>query len=311
MPDRNDSRASRRAFVAALAAVVLAHGSASAQDLEPRAYGNLPIGLNFVIAGYGYSTGDFATDASLPIDDVEVETHTALVAYARSIDVFGMAGKLDVVLPWAGAIGTAELLGAAQGRDVGGLADPRARFTLNFYGAPALSFAEYQSWEQDLVIGASFQVSAPLGHYDDAKLLNVGTNRWFFKPELGVSKRLGRFTLELAPAVTFYTDNDDFLGERKREQAPLFSVQGHVVWAVWKGIWLSLDGTWYTGGETTIDGVDRDDAQSNARLGGTLALPVTRHHSIKLYASTMAWSRTDSRYDVFGIAWQVRWGGGL
>ena len=28
-----------------------------AQDLEPRAYSNSPIGLNFVIAGYGYATG--------------------------------------------------------------------------------------------------------------------------------------------------------------------------------------------------------------------------------------------------------------
>ena len=67
----------------------------------------------------------------------------------------------------------------------------------------------------------------PLGQYDDTRLVNVGTNRWSVKPELGISKALGRWTLELAPAVTFYSENDDFLRGKTREQAPLYSVQAN------------------------------------------------------------------------------------
>ena len=51
--------------------------------------------------------------------------------------------------------------------------------------------------------------------------------------------------------------------------------------------------------------------QENVRLGVTLALPLGRHHSVKLYASTGAFARTGSDFDTVGVAWQYRWGGGL
>ena len=35
--------------------LVTSTSSAAAQDLEPRAYSNTPIGLNFLIAGYAYN----------------------------------------------------------------------------------------------------------------------------------------------------------------------------------------------------------------------------------------------------------------
>ena len=47
------------------------------------------------------------------------------------------------------------------------------------------------------------------------------------------------------------------------------------------------------------------------RFGATLAIPVNRNNSIKLYASQGVFSRTGNGYDLFGIAWQYRWGAGL
>jgi hypothetical protein len=58
-------------------------------------------------------------------------------------------------------------------------------------------------------MGASLQVSVPLGQYDTDRLVNLGTNRWFFQPELGISKAWGPLTRELAASVTLYTDNRD------------------------------------------------------------------------------------------------------
>jgi hypothetical protein len=60
-----------------------------------------------------------------------------------------------------------------------------------------------------------------------------------------------------------------------------------------------------------VDGVEGDDLQRNARVGATLALPVNRNNSVKLYASTGVSARTGTDFDSVGAAWQYRWGGGL
>ena len=78
---------------------------AGAQDLEPRAYVNTPVGLNFLIAGYAYSQGGLSTDPALPIEDAQLQIHGAVLAYARSLDVWGKSGKFDVIVPYAQLVG--------------------------------------------------------------------------------------------------------------------------------------------------------------------------------------------------------------
>ena len=300
-------------FGAALVVTTLvALGSgADAQELEPRAYTNTPVGLNFLIAGYAYSSGGVATDPALPIKDAHLHIHSAILAYARSLNVLGTSGKVDVVLPYAWLSGSAEVVGQPREREVSGLADPRLRFSVNLYGAPALSVEEFTSYKQDLIVGASLQVGIPLGQYDSEKLVNLGTNRWSVKPELGISKAWGRLTIEASGGITFYTTNDDFFGGKSRAQEPLYSLQGHLSYNFSPGMWVGLDGTYYTGGRTTTDGVQDNNFQGNTRVGVTFALPVNRYNSIKLYASTGVSTRTGGNFDTLGIAWQYRWGGGF
>jgi hypothetical protein len=290
---------------------VLTATGVHAQDLEPRLYANTPVGVNFLIAGYSYSQGNVLADPSVPLTNGEVTIHSAVLAYARSLDLWGLSGKVDAVLPSACASGAAEFAGMPMTREVCGLADPRVRLSVNFYGAPVLRLDAFAQYQQDLLVGASVQVAAPLGQYDAEKLLNIGTNRWFIKPEIGVSKAIGPVTLELAAGVTFYTPNTDFLGGQEKQQDPIYALQGHLVYAFTYGIWAALDGTYYRGGRTTIDGVRGDDLQENSRVGVTLALPVNRHNSVKLYGGTGVLTRTGSNFNTVGMAWQFRWGGGL
>jgi len=312
VPGRRTASSTRR-FGAALVAGALAAAAsvARAQDLEPRAFANTPVGVNFVLAGYGYSEGGVVSDPSLPLKDASVHVHGAVAAYARAIDVFGKSGKIGVILPYAWASGSAEFAGQRKERVVDGFADPRFRFSVNLYGAPAMSLEEFSRYEQNVIVGTSLQVTAPLGQYDRDKLLNIGTNRWSVKPEVGVSKALGRFTLEAVPGATFFTENTKFLGSRTRAEDPLYSVQGHAIYSFRRGFWGSIDATWYGGGQTTIDGRAGSGRQDNSRVGGTLTVPIDVHHSIKLYASTGATTRIGTSFDTFGIAWQYRWGGGL
>lgn len=296
-------------FIVAVLAVMVF--DANGQDLEPRSYANTPVGLNFLIAGYGYTGGGVAIDPALPIENTQVTVHSAVLAYARSLNVFGKSAKIDIVLPYAWASGSATALGEFRERNVSGFADPRFHLSVNIYGAPALSLEEFRNYRQDTIVGIRVEVTAPGGQYDADKLLNLGTNRWSVKPEIGTSKRLGPLTLELAGGIRFYTDNDHFLGGKVREQDPIYSVQGHLIYNFGYNIWASLDGTYYTGGRTSVDGRTGNNLQQNSRLGVTLALPVTRYDSVKLYYSTGISTRTGSDFDTAGIAWQTRFGGGL
>lgn len=294
------------------AAVLLAASpGAQAQELEPRAYSNTPTGLNFLLAGYGYTEGDLSFDPTVPIEDADLRTNSATLAWARSLAVRGRSAKVDVIVPYTWLSGQALFDGEVRQRDVSGIADPRFRYSVNFYGAPALSFEEFSGFKQDVIVGASLQVSVPVGQYDDTRLVNIGTNRWAFKPELGISKAWGQWIVDIAAAVALYTDNTDFLDGGTVSQEPIYALQAHLVRGFSSGIWMALDGTWYRGGETTVNGIEADSLQENTRFGLTVALPVDRRNSVKIYGSTGVSSRTGDEYDGFGVAWQYRWGRGF
>ncbi|MCU0987901.1 MAG: transporter [Acetobacteraceae bacterium] len=284
---------------------------ARAQDIEPRAFSNAPIGVNFLVGGYGYTSGGLSTDPAVPVTDAEFTMTSGLLGYARVINVFGMSGKIDAVVPYSRLTGDALFRGDPVTRDVRGFSDPRFRISVNFIGSPALTLDEFLGWEQDWIVGAALQVSAPLGQYDNQRIVNLGTNRWSFRPQLGASKAFGPLTLEVMGSATFFTDNTDFFGGQTREQAPIYAVEGHVIYSLGRGIWVSADATWFTGGRTTIDGERNDDAQRNWRFGTTLSLPLGVHYSVKLFASRGVAARTRNDYDLVGIALQYRWGGGL
>jgi len=227
------------------------------------------------------------------------------------LDFWGMSGKFDAIVPYTWLSGTADYMGQTVSRDVRGFANPAFRLSINLYGAPALSLKEFADWEQDLIIGASLRVAAPWSQYDDSKLVNIGTNRWSFKPEVGISKAIGPWTLEGTAAVTFYTDNHDLFGGNTLSQDPIYLLQGHVIYGFRSGVWASLDASYFAGGRTSLNGVLNNDLQQNWRVGATLALPVNRMNSFKFYASSGVSARTGNNYDVIGVAWQYRWGGGL
>src|SRR6476661_6320434 len=134
---------------------------ARAQDIEPRAFSNAPVGVNFLIAGYGFTRGGLSFDPAVPVTNAHLETSSAVFAYARVLDLWGMSGKFDVIAPFSWLSGTATFAGQPVERAVDGLGDARFRLSVNLYGAPALPLREFASYQQDLIVGASLQVTAP------------------------------------------------------------------------------------------------------------------------------------------------------
>jgi hypothetical protein len=256
--------------------------------------------------------GGLSSDPSLPVTDVELKTHVSLLAYTRVLDFWGQSGKVDLALPYVWLSGSATFRGQEQRRVVNGFADPIFRLSVNLLGAPALTLKEFANYKQDLIVGASVRVTAPLGRYDESRVVNLGMNRWTIRPEAGVSKAVGRWTLEVDAGATFFTDNNDFFGGQIRSEDPIYSSQGDVIYNFKPGTWVSLDATYFAGGRSTLNGIPRSDRLHDWRVGGTLSFPVDRHNSVKLSASRgVGAARGGNSWDLIGILWHYRWGGGL
>jgi hypothetical protein len=285
--------------------------TALARTLEPRAYNNAPTGLNFLLAGYQNSSGALLFDPAIPITDAHADIDVGLLGYVHTFGIASRSAKIGLLLPYASLTASGKLSGEPRTRDTEGLADPSFYFTYNLIGAPALSLEDFSSYQQDTIIGFTFKLTAPLGVYDSSKLINIGTNRWSLEPGFGISQAIQEWTLEASVAAVFYTDNEDFDNGKTRQQDAIYSTQLHVTYNFPHNIWAAVSATYFTGGRTTIEGVSNNDLQQNWRTGFTLALPVNRYNSIKLYGSSGVSTRTGTNYDALGIVWQHRWGGGL
>jgi hypothetical protein len=280
-----------------------------AQDLEPRLYQNAPVGLNALVLGYGYSTGNILVEATLPIEGAEAKVHSVMLGYVRSLDFFGKSAKLDVALPvsWGTFQGYVE--GEFRTREPSGLGDPRFRLAVNLLGAPALSIEEFARYRQRSILAVSIQVAAPLGRYDPDKLINLGANRLSFRPELGFSSARGPWYLELASGAWLFTENGDYFGGASLTQDPLYFVKGDVIYSFKRGVWLALNYGFATGGETKVDGASAATLQRNSRLGATLSFPIARASSFKVVWTSGLSTRLGADFDSINVLYQYTWVG--
>jgi hypothetical protein len=279
-----------------------------AQELEPRLLTNVPVGSNFALAGYGFASGNLLLDPAVPIEGLNSNLHTFVGAYIRSIDVFGLAGKVDAVLPFALGDWTGEFGGQDSSRSIDGFGDPRVRMSVNFVGSPALGKDSWADWEQRTIVGASLQLVMPLGQYDPSRLINLGSNRWTFRPQVGLSHAMGLWILEGAVAAWLFTDNQDFFGGLELEQRPLFTFKSHLIRSLSGGWWLSLGAGYGTGGRTLVEGIERDTHISTFRFSGTLAAPLGRGHTLKLVLTSGVRQERGPDFDAVAITYQYLWG---
>jgi hypothetical protein len=278
-----------------------------AQELEPRSYSPSPVGANFLVIAYTNTTGGVLFDPSLPFSDVDANLDALALGYGRTFGLFGRSASALIALPYVRGDLSGNVGEQARAISRSGLADPRIKLSVNLLGGPALTPAEFARRTPVTTLGASLTVVPPTGQYDSSKLINIGSNRWSFKPEIGVSVPLDRWYLEGYAGVWLFTDNDDFFGGQHREQDPITSFQLHASYTFRPRLWLAVDSTWYTGGRSTVDGARRNDLQSNARIGVTLSLPLGARQSLKLTWTDGATTRIGGDFSTFGVAWQYAW----
>ena len=286
---------------------LLCAAGVSAQELEPRAYSPSPVGLNFVLFAASESTGDILPDPSVPIENIEATIDAGVAGYGRTFALFGQSASFAVALPYIWGEVSGDI--GEQRRSVTreGLGDVRLRLATNLIGGPAMTAKEFSQRTPKTTLGASIVVIAPTGEYFPDKLINLGTNRWAFKPELGLSIPHKRWLFDVYAGVWLFTDNDDFFGGVRRSQDPITTLQGHVSYTIRPRLWLAVDSTYYFGGQSTVAGVRKADRKENSRLGVTMSLPIGAHHSLKFSWSEGASTRTGNDFSTWGIAWQYAW----
>ncbi len=283
---------------------------AAGQELEPRTYAAAPVGTNIVLIGAGRSSGDITFDPSLPVTDGKAGINSSFIGYIRTIDFFGRSASVGLVVPYVWGTVSGVVAGEPQQIRRSGLRDPAVRFAVNLKGAPSMDLKEFSKYEERSNIGVSVVVSAPLGQYDPAKIINTGSNRWAVKPEIGFTHKFKRTYLDAYAGVWLYTANNNFQG-RVRKQDPIVIGQFHWTYIINKKMWAAFDANFYTGGRSNINGVLNNDLQRNSRIGGTYAYKFDRHHSLKFSYSKGAYTTIGGDFDSIGIAYQYLWGRGM
>jgi len=282
---------------------------AAAQDLEPRAYSPSPVGASFLGIGFGRSSGDIAFDPTLPITNANATLYSPVLGVGHTFGVFGKQSLFTAALPYAWGNVSGDV-GDQRGQIYrSGLADVKARFSINFRGSPAMTVAEFaRRPRRRLILGTSLTVTSPAGQYDNAKLINLGTNRWSFKPEFGISYLFQKVDLDLYAGIWLFTQNKSFYqGQSIRSQSPLTALQAHVSYTFRPGLWAAVDSTWYGGGASTVNQGTPSERQANSRLGATFSFPLARGHSFKVSYSSGVTGNIGSKFNTVSGGWQYVW----
>jgi Putative MetA-pathway of phenol degradation len=269
--------------------------SANGQELEPRAYAALPKNLNAIAIAYAFSRGNVLTDPSLPISNFKVNVHALAGAYVHTFAIGNKLARVQVNVPFMFISGKLQINGHDTSGVRNGFADARIRLGINLTGSPALGRKEFRGYTQKTIIGVSLITSLPTGLYYSDKRINSGSNRWGFKPEVGISKRFKRVYAEAYAGVWFYSDNKKYLVDKTLRQDPVFSIQLHASYYFKNLMWVSINTTWFNGGKTLVDDKPQGDWLDAWRIGATWSVPIAKGQSLKFQFHTGAF--TESGYD--------------
>jgi hypothetical protein len=255
-------------------------------------------------------------EGTVPITDATGRLNVPALSLYRSLGVFGHSANVTATLPYGVGTFKGTAFGAETTAHRSGLLDSVFRFSVNLTGGPAMSVTEMRVWRQKTLLGMSLKVVAPTGQYDPTKLINLGGNRWAFKPEVGLSRRFGKhWVLDAYAAVWFFTRNAEFFsrnqyfsGTRDQTQEPIAAFETHLSYDVRPRLWVSLDANFWNGGRTSLNGVENPATlQKSSRIGVTASVPLSGRHAIKVGYADGAYVRFGGDYRIASLAWQYSW----
>ena len=287
--------------------IIAIYSSTYAQEMEPRSYSNIPTSANTVILSYAFSNGNIVSEASSPLQDLDITTHSTALVYMRTFGLFGMLSRVQATVPFVYLYGGAKLKGNDTTASRTGFADIKLKFGINLLGSPAIAPKDFVRYQQTSILGFSFVVSAPTGQYYEDKLINLGTNRWGFKPEIGFSQRYKRIYFETFAGVWFFTVNKEYFKGNTLKQDPLFSIQGHLNYIFPSDVMLALDAAYVHAGQTTLNTFVRDDWMNDSYIGTTAVVPVAKGHMVRAQLRSSLNTKNSGSNYLLSLGYQYIW----
>jgi len=234
--------------------------------------------------------------------------------YAKMLPVGKRSAMVSLLLPMGRISGDLSLDGLDYSATARGFGDPMLQFGINVIGPKAImNIPDMLRYKPRFSLDIIGSIAFPIGNYDTASPINIGQNRWYGRIGAPIVCQLGqwipgkRTTLELLPAVWFFTDNKDFMG-KIMETKPMYQIEGHLTRDFMERMWGSLDAIYFTGGKATVDGVE-GNALNNIGLGGTLGYQVNDNMQLMLSYNTTIndADAEDLKMDGFRITFLYGW----
>jgi hypothetical protein len=283
-----------------------------AEELEPRLWVHLPINTNFIGSGYAYSDADIDFDPVLKIENGQMGLHTWAAKYIRSFALLDKTARIGLIQAYQDGHWTGLLDGTAKTVNRSGWTDTILRFAINLYGSPPMQGKEYATYhaakEVETTAGVGLSVQLPTGNYMDDKLINLGTNRFTFRPQLGISHKADKWLMEATGLIALYTDNNEFYNGNTLEQNPLFIIHGHLIYTFRPGLWASLSAGYDYGGRSSVNEREKDDLKQNLAWAFSFGFPINRKWGVKAtYISTRTQESTGVDSDTFAMGISTFW----
>ena len=279
-----------------------------AQDLEPRFLSSLPLKTNFAGTAYGYSTGDIQLNSQV-IKNLNAKLNSVVGFYGRSFKLLNKPAKLDIVSTYS--FGNLNALVSKVDTTVykNGLHDPAFRVSMILIGEKALSPQEFKTREKKkFKLGAALKIKAPIGQYDDTKLINMGSNRWGFQVKVAGSYLLTKkIVLELHVDSWFFTENTSFNNGQSLTQKPLLSSQLHVAYIFNPKLWISASAGQVAYGETSINDIGQDNYQKNSKYGITASYRLSKLGSLKFVVTNGIYTAGGADFTTYLFAYSFLW----
>jgi hypothetical protein len=283
-----------------------------AQELEPRRWAHLPVDTNFATIAYAYKESDISFDPVLQIEDAQSEIHTTAAAYTRTFEVFDKQARIGLVQGWQDGRWKGSVGGESRKIRRQGLADSVVRLAVNVIGAPPLSGKDFEAYRAktdiETIVGLGLAVQLPTGEYKNDKLINIGTNRFTFRPQVGVVHNRGKWSFEVTGKAWIYTANDSFFDGSRLKNDPYYTAQTHVIHTFRPGLWVATSAGYGVGGRSTINGDKKDDRRENVAAAITAGYPITKRLGIKVgYIGTRSQASVGSDSDIFLVGISTFW----
>jgi hypothetical protein len=243
-----------------------------------------------------------------------IEATMAMAGYAKFFPLFDRATMLSVLFPMGRISGEAIIAGETFKQATKGFGDPMLEFDINIVGPKAQrSLPDLLRYEPGFSVDLIMDLAMPIGQYDNEQALNLGQNRWYGRLGAPIVWQIGpwvpgkRTTLEFLPGVWLFGDNSDYLGKTLKTD-PAFQLDAHLSRDLTHNFWAALDGTWYTGGQASVD-TSQGAELNNLGIGLTFGYQINENLNITFgYKSTIDDDAPDAlRMDSFMITLVYGW----